>query len=330
MARLFSTLVAILIISGFPESSLGYDDSFYYEDYYNEPNENVPKAIIGQQARGNCSLMPSLEFLNGFELFSYFLFTMFIIIIFQDIENTTQTTVIRMIERENRIMSQKMDEATERCLKEVAVFENACKRCTGRGSVLPKVLQHVKKLMKLHPLYLNIKLGKKVLKTLKRVPIRKIVQKLGKSIGKLAKNIGNAWRGLKKGIKNVGRRLGNKVRRIGRRVVGAVRGVGRKIRRLVRARVRLPRIRVRGAVRRVGRKIRRLVRARVRLPRIRVRVRRVLRFRRRWRGKKRKRSSCEECERVSKMKDDDQTNASKSSIHGISFKKYTLNIQRRK
>jgi hypothetical protein len=52
MARLFSALVMILIISGFPERSFGYDDYYYYEDYYNEPNENVPKAIIGQQARG--------------------------------------------------------------------------------------------------------------------------------------------------------------------------------------------------------------------------------------------------------------------------------------
>jgi hypothetical protein len=54
MVRLFSALVTILIISGFPERSFGYDDYYYYEEYYNEPNENVPKAIIGQQARGNC------------------------------------------------------------------------------------------------------------------------------------------------------------------------------------------------------------------------------------------------------------------------------------
>jgi hypothetical protein len=148
--------------------------------------------------------------------------------------------------------------------------------------------------MKLHPLYWKIKLGKKVLKVLKRFPIREIVQKLGKSIGKLAKNVGNAWRGLKKGIKNVGRRVGTKLRRVGRRVGGAVRRVGRKVRRVVRTR-----------------------RIRVRLRR--VRVRRVVRFRRRWRGKKKKRSSCGECERVSNMNDDDQTNASKSSIHKYQF-----------
>lgn len=218
----------------------------------------------------------------------------------KDIENVTQTTVIRLIERENRIMSKNMDDAAARCAKAAVVFENGCKRCGGDSSVLGQVLKYAEKLMKIHPVYLGIKVGEKVLKKLKKIRIRKIVQKVGKSIGRLAKNIGKTWRGLKKGVGKIGRRIGRKLNRIARRV-------GRNLNRLAR---RLGRV-----ARRVGRQIRRLVRLpriRVRLPRIRVRLPRIrFRFGRRW-GKRRKRSSCDECERISKIKGDDNVaNASK-------------------
>lgn len=148
-----------------------------------------------------------------------------------------------------------------------------------KPNLIAVVLNKAKELLKLHPLYWKIQIGKKILKGLKRIRVRRIVKNIGKDIKGLGKKIGKVWR-----------KVGSKVRRTVRRIT-------RRLRRVVRVRVRLPRVRVR--LPRV-----RLPRVRVRLPRVRVRF-----GRRRW-GKK-KRSSCSDCERMSKMSEDDQLNSCK-------------------
>lgn len=55
MARLFSAVMMLLMMSGLPGKCLGYDDYYYYDDEYydKEPEKNVPKLITGQQVKGN-------------------------------------------------------------------------------------------------------------------------------------------------------------------------------------------------------------------------------------------------------------------------------------
>lgn len=52
-----------------------------------------------------------------------------IVCIFAEIENITQQIVIRLIKRENRIMSKNMDDASEKCVKLGAIFEEKCDKC---------------------------------------------------------------------------------------------------------------------------------------------------------------------------------------------------------
>lgn len=49
--------------------------------------------------------------------------------IFAEIENITQQIVIRLIKKENRIMSKNMDDASEKCVKLAAIFEEKCANC---------------------------------------------------------------------------------------------------------------------------------------------------------------------------------------------------------
>lgn len=154
-----------------------------------------------------------------------------------------------------------------------------------KPNLIATVLDKAKKLLKLHPRYWKIQIGKKIIKGLKRIRVRRIVKNIGKNIKGLGKKIGKVWR-----------KVGSKVRRTVRRIT-------RRLRRVVRVRVRLPRVRVR--LPRV-----RLPRVRVRLPRIRTpRVR--FRFGRRRRWGKKKRSPCSDCERMSEMSEDDQLNSCK-------------------
>lgn len=245
---LFGVLV-ILGLYGLPKESHAdeegdyyYGDDFYYQEY---PEPEEPTLISSQKL--------------------------------SEIENITQQIVIRLIKRENRIMSKNMDDASEKCVKLGAIFEEKCDKCQAKPNLIAVVLNKAKELLKLHPLYWKIQIGKKILKGLKRIRVRRIVKNIGKDIKGLGKKIGKVWR-----------KVGSKVRRTVRRIT-------RRLRRVVRVRVRLPRVRVR--LPRV-----RLPRVRVRLPRVRVRF-----GRRRW-GKK-KRSSCSDCERMSKMSEDDQLNS---------------------
>lgn len=154
---------------------------------------------------------------------------------------------------------------------------------------LKSVLKEAEKLLKLHPFYLKIKMGKKILKVLKRIRVRRIVKNVGKKFRRVGETIGKTWKSINRNV-----------RRTLRKIKGAVRV---RVRRLVRVRVRLPRVR--------------LPRVRVRLPRVRVpRVRVRVRVGRRW-GKKKKRSSCSDCERISNIKDEETL--SKTCSYYISY-----------
>lgn len=253
---LFAVLV-ILGLYGLPkESHANEEDDYYYgEEFYN-PEEEYPEP-------DEPTLISSKKL--------------------SEIENITQQIVIRLIKKENRIMSKNMDDASEKCVKLAAIFEEKCANCQAKPNLIATVLDKAKKLLKLHPRYWKIQIGKKILKGFKRIRVRRIVKNIGKNIKGLGKKIGKVWR-----------KVGSKVRRTVRRIT-------RRLRRVVRVRVRLPRVRVR--LPRV-----RLPRVRVRLPRIRTpRVR--FRFRRRRRWGKKKRSPCSDCERMSEMSEDDQLNS---------------------
>ena len=154
---------------------------------------------------------------------------------------------------------------------------------------LKTVLKEAEKLLKLHSFYLPIKMGKKVLKVLKRIRVRRIVKNVGKTFRRVGETIGKTWKSINRNV-----------RRTLRKIKGAVRV---RVRRLVRVRVRLPRVRL----------------PRVRLPRVRVpRVRVRVRVGRRW-GKKKKRSSCSDCERISNIKDEETL--SKTCTYYISDRK---------
>ncbi|XP_078336123.1 uncharacterized protein LOC111134456 [Crassostrea virginica] len=290
----FAVFLLVYVLCGFPwkshsQEAYNYDDEYYDDDdYKEEPTATViPKWKVSE------------------------------------IENATQHVVIRLIQRENRLMSKNMNDASERCTKEAAIFQERCNKCGNDGrselepleakhDVLEKVLKQAEQLTKLHPFYLQIKVGKKVLKTLKRIRVRRIVKNVSKTFRRVGKTIGKAWRSINR---NVHRTL--------RRITGAVR---LRVRRLVRVRVRLPRVRLpRVRVRLPRVRVRlprvRLPRVRIRLPRVRVRLPRVrlprvrvrlpryrvrVRFGRRW-GKKKKRSmtSCSNCERISSIENEE-------------------------
>lgn len=244
-------VLAIFVLLGCPKKSQGNgeEDDYYGEEFY-YPEEEYP----GPEEP---TLVPIQKL--------------------SEIENVTQQIVIRLIKRENMMMSKNMDAASEKCVKVGAIFEEKCANCQEKPNLIATILDKAKKLMKLHPLYWKIKIGKKILKGLKRMRVRRIVKSIGKDIKGLGKKIGKAWR-----------KVGSKLRRTVRRIT-------RRLRRVVRVRVRLPRVRVR--LPRV-----RLPRVRVRLPRVRVRF-----GRRRW-GKK-KRSPCSDCDRMSKMSEEAQLNS---------------------
>nr|XP_022339181.1 uncharacterized protein LOC111134456 [Crassostrea virginica] len=232
-----------LVLKSYAQEAYNYDDEDYDDDYYDEE----PTATV----------IPKRKVL--------------------EIENATQHVVIRLIHRENRLMSKNLDDATERCTKETAIFEESCQKCVKEPKFLKTVLKEAEKLLKLHSFYLPIKMGKKVLKTLKRIRVRRIVKNVGKTFRRVGETIGKTWKSINRNV-----------RRTLRKIKGAVRV---RVRRLVRVRVRLPRVR--------------LPRVRVRLPRVRVpRVRVRVRVGRRW-GKKKKRSSCSDCERISNIKDEE-------------------------
>ncbi|XP_065935769.1 uncharacterized protein [Magallana gigas] len=291
-------VLGILVLFGLPKKSHanaesdGYyvDDYYYPPDYYPEPEPEKPTLISSQKL--------------------------------SEIENITQHIVIRLIKRENRMMSKNMEGASERCVKLGAVFEEKCAKCQAIPDLTGPILMKSKELSERHPIYVVVELGKKIVKGLKRIRVRKIVKHIGKDFKRLGKKIGEAWRN-----------VGSKVRRtLGR--------ITRQLRRLVRVRLRLPKVRVRLPTIRVRLPRIKLPRVRVRLPRVRlprvrvrlprVRLPRVrvrlpriryprirypriryprvrVRFGRSW-GKK-KRSTCGDCERMAKMNEQDRINS---------------------
>lgn len=156
----------------------------------------------------------------------------------------------------------------------------------------------------------HLDLGNNLVKELEKIKVDKMLENVGDAVGDISKSIGRTWDGLSKSLSRIGNQLGRNInsltrnigknidhitRRVGRQLDRFTRRFNRQLQRLVRVKVELPEFRT-PTLPRI--QLPRINLPRINLPRYRLPTIRLPRFSFRF---KKRRSSCDRCEKLIKM-----------------------------
>lgn len=158
----------------------------------------------------------------------------------------------------------------------------------------------------------HLDLGQNLVKELEKIKVDKFFKNVGDAVGGIGKDIGKTWEGLSKSVSRIGNQLGRNInsltrnigknidqitRRVGRQLDRFTRRFNRQLQRLVRVKVELPKFRT-PTLPRI--QLPRINLPRINLPRYRLPRIRLPRFSFRF---KKRRSSCDRCDKLVKMQD---------------------------